>query len=126
MRFSKEEDVALTQAWIEAKNNILNRAQDTDTQLWSNFFEYFGNISGNPNARVKAGLRARWGKINGDIITFVTIQAEVNIRNPEMSYEQRKSAARLDYLNQTGDNFPHDECYQLLKETFDTYNSDEM
>ena len=90
VRFTKDEDVALTQAYIEAQNNMVDGAiVGNQNNYWSNVFEHFDNISGNPNARSKKSLQARWSKLSGEIITFVTIQAEVNIRNPGWTYEER-------------------------------------
>ncbi|XP_026379665.1 uncharacterized protein LOC113274506 [Papaver somniferum] len=123
-KFSKEEDVGIVQAWINVTTDPLYSGKPPNC-FWSNIFDIFDTLTGNEKYRTKKDVQNRFHRINKEVETFVVFQADVNIRNPSMAYEERQITARLEYYHETGNDFEYEECYEIFKSNLAHYNPDE-
>jgi hypothetical protein len=75
--WEKEEDEALSRAWVAASEDAITGTDQKASKFWSRVFEIYVELIPDGKDRTSTACTARWGTINQDVTKFCGLYSQV-------------------------------------------------
>ena len=75
--WEKEEDEALSRAWVAASEDSITGIGQKASKFWSRVFEIYVELIPDGKDRTSTACTARWGTINQDVTKFCGLYSQV-------------------------------------------------
>ncbi|GJS98550.1 zinc finger BED domain-containing protein RICESLEEPER 2-like protein [Tanacetum coccineum] len=113
--WSREEEILLTQCWIETSENGQIRADRSEDSFWGQIMDDF-NTGTTQGYRTRHMLMGKWTRINGDCQNFNAIYKHLERKSGENEADHIE-AAKITFAAQqlTGRKFQLEHCWRILK-----------
>nr|GEZ04485.1 laccase/diphenol oxidase family protein [Tanacetum cinerariifolium] len=114
-RWTREEEILLTECWIETSENGQIRADRSEDSFWGQIMDDFNTYT-TQGYRTIHMLTGKWIRINGDCQKFNTIYKHLERKNGENEADHI-DAAKITFAAQQpkGRKFQLEHCWRILK-----------
>ncbi|GJZ68875.1 hypothetical protein Tco_0632425 [Tanacetum coccineum] len=114
-RWSREEEILLTQCWIETSENGQIGADRSEDSFWGQIMDDF-NTGTTQGYRTRHMLTGKWTRINGDCQKFNAIYKHLERKSGENEADHIE-AAKITFAAQqsTGRKYQLEHCWRILK-----------
>ncbi|GKD63303.1 hypothetical protein Tco_1305411 [Tanacetum coccineum] len=114
-RWSREEEILLTECWIETSENGQIGADRSEDSFWGQIIDDF-NTGTSQGYRTRHMLTGKWTRINGDCQKFNAIYKHLERKSGENEADHIE-AAKITFATQqpTGRKFQLEHCWRILK-----------
>ncbi|CAH9063798.1 unnamed protein product [Cuscuta europaea] len=116
--WSKDEDIALTKAWLYISVDADVGNNQKIANMWNRIFHVWReNMGTYDESRTTNGLQARWGKIVAAVNKFHALYERLQ-RQPKSGASQedmRREAMRMYEDINNGQSFKYEHCWEIMK-----------